>query len=103
MFAKSIARGANVVAAQGIIGAMTNSILDTPGARIKWARMRQRKTQKALGREVGVKDVYISQLESGRYRGGRGLMVRLAAANAWLRAHLRVWLKDKEPLLIEWL
>ena len=25
------------------------------------------------------------------------------AANIWLRTHLRVWLKDKEPLIVEWL
>jgi hypothetical protein len=25
------------------------------------------------------------------------------AANAWLRAHLRVWLKDKEVVAVEWL
>lgn len=189
MHAKSIGAGAKDDLCGAIIGGMGTTLLETTGARLKWARMRQKKTQKGLGLEVGVRDVYISQLESGTYSGSRALIARLAsaladiarltrslqaaddahfvagtldadrytrtvqrlqaeiaarqteadrltarqqaesargsradrladvlangpavlasaepaAANAWLRAHLRVWVKDKAVLIVEWL
>ncbi len=129
MHAKSIGAGTKDDLRSAIIGGMGTTLLETTGARLKWARMRQKKTQKGLGLEVGVRDVYISQLESGTYSGSRALIARLAsalgvsiafleletdgpavlasaepaAANAWLRAHLRVWVKDKAVLIVEWL
>ena len=73
MHAKSIGVCAKDDQRGAIIGGMGTTLLETTGARLKWARMRQKKTQKGLGLEVGVRDVYISQLESGTYSGSRAL------------------------------
>lgn len=80
MHTKSIVPAAKQLLQGAIMGSMGTTLLETTGARLKWARMRQKKTQRGLGHEVGVRDVYISQLESGTYRGSRALMARLASA-----------------------
>ena len=94
---------------------MANELLDSTSERLAWLRKKKKLTQKALGRAVGVGHVYISQLEGGTRNASRALLGALAngpailrsadptAANIWLRTHMRVWLKDKEVLIVEWL
>jgi len=121
MDAKSLVGCTKGIRGGAIIGGMGTSLLETTGERLKWARMRQKKTQKGLGREVGVRDVYISQLESNTYRGSRALIARLAAAlgvsiafleletddptpaNAWLRSLLRVTVQRNRVQRGDWI
>lgn len=97
MNAKLLGCCAKDAAGSAIMVSMGTSLLDTTGARIKWACMSQKKTQKGLGHEVGVRDVYISQLESNTYRGSRALMARLAAALGVSIAFLELETDDPTP------
>jgi len=116
MDAKSLVGCTKGIRGGAIIGGMGTSLLETTGERLKWARMRQKKTQKGLGREVGVRDVYISQLESNTYRGSRARLQKAselgaamldhpdpAAANAWLRSLLRVTVQRNRVQRGDWI
>lgn len=84
------ARGANDIAHRTTIGDMAKDLWGTTGGRIKWARMRAEMTQAALGRAVGVKNVYISQLENNVHEASR--------ARTWWRQFVRVWCDDDQIL-----
>ncbi len=71
MFTNFAAQDAKRAAVDTTIGDMTKDLWGTTGGRIKWARMRAGMTQAALGHAVGVKNVYISQLENNVHEAGR--------------------------------
>lgn len=70
---------ANNTAQWTTISTMSNSLLDTTGARITWARKRKDLTQKALSARLNISHVYLNQVESGARQPSRKLMASIAA------------------------
>lgn len=79
------------------IADMAKDLWGTTGGRIKWARMRLGLTQAALGRAVGVKNVYISQLENNVHEASRPLMRNVAQTLGVSIAFLELETDDPTP------
>ncbi len=95
--AKHFRLQAKPIAYRAIMASMANELLDTEGARIKWARMRAGLTQVGLAHLVGVGNVYISQLESNTHRASRETLKKLAEALNVSRAFLELETDDPTP------
>jgi transcriptional regulator with XRE-family HTH domain len=97
MCTKSIVAPTKTIARRATIGDMGNDLLDTTGTRIKWARIKAGLTQTGLGHLVGVRNVYISQLETGTHHASRTLMNKLAMALNVSRSFLELETDDPTP------
>lgn len=78
MITNIAAHRANRLAHRTTIDDMAKDLWGTTGGRIKWARMRVGMTQAALGHAVGVKNVYVSQLENNVHEASRPLVRTIA-------------------------
>lgn len=97
MFANINAQDANGVVPGATITGMAKDLWGTTGGRIKWARMRAGMTQAALGHAVGVKNVYISQLENNVHDASRTRMKMIAAATGVSLGFLELETEDPAP------
>ena len=79
------------------IGDMAKDLWGTTGGRLKWARMRVGMTQAALGHAVGVKNVYISQLENNVHEASRPLLRNMAQTLGVSIAFLELETDDPAP------
>ncbi len=97
MIANIAVQHANRVVHRTTIGDMAKDLWGTTGGRIKWARMRVGMTQAALGHAVGVKNVYISQIENGVHEASRPLMRSIAQTLGVSIAFLELETDDPTP------
>lgn len=97
MIANIAVRHANRARHGAKIGDMAKDLWGTTGGRLKWARMRVGMTQAALGHAVGVKNVYISQLENNVHEASRPLLRNMAQTLGVSIAFLELETDDPTP------
>lgn len=70
---------------------------DSTGARIAWARKQRRMTGHNLADAVGVRNVYISQIENGKREASRQMLQKIAAVLGTTVGFLLMETDDPEP------
>jgi len=79
------------------IGDMSTYTTDSTGARIAWARKQRKLTGHDLARLVGVRNVYISQLENDKRQASRQMLQSIATALGTTVGFLLMETDDPEP------
>lgn len=97
MIANIDARRANRVVHRATIGDMAKDLERTTGGRIKLARLNRGMSQKELGHTIGVRNVYISQLENNVHEASRPLMRRIAEVLGVSIAYLEMEVDEPTP------
>lgn len=79
------------------MASMSNSLLDTTGKRITWARKRMDITQKALSARLGISHVYLNQVESNARQPSRKLITNIASELGVSIGFLELETEDPAP------
>jgi len=83
------------------IEVMTTYSNDSPGARIAWRRKQLKMSGHDLAAAVGVRNVYISQIENGHRDASRQMLQKIATALKTTVGFLLMETDDPEPATVQ--